>query len=357
MAAPLYQLLVRTDSPSIYYKSGTANTAWTMIGTSGGSGGTGTIAGSAEATYVAVGVGSQSITPAAGSAAGSAFALFGNGYTVRFQGDTWIDVATGAAVSLGSGVNSDVNFYGSAAQQSLVLVNPWPVVTPGLRSDTTDTTIDGILADATGVSPISGGFHMWCQEATNHGCAYLMVNEGSVSNAANRLDINDDGNFAGVEVGMCHRQCVVGYYNPTTVNKWQFAMLGDGEITGRFAFNPHLDDLSLPASVSNYRAAAAGSAAVPLCGVTMMRWASASTTTMHNWATCDAGAVKIVRVFSGGITVNNEDTTSIGTGSVFDLNQTGANKTLVNGCTYTFIMDNANGWMMIGASGPNPSGC
>lgn len=40
--APLYVFLVRTDDPSLYYKSGLADTAWTLIGSgSGGSGGTG----------------------------------------------------------------------------------------------------------------------------------------------------------------------------------------------------------------------------------------------------------------------------------------------------------------------------
>ena len=34
VAAPLNQLLVRTDVPSLYYKSGAANTAWTQIGSS-----------------------------------------------------------------------------------------------------------------------------------------------------------------------------------------------------------------------------------------------------------------------------------------------------------------------------------
>ena len=42
MAAPLNQLLVRTDTPALYYKSGTANTAWTKIG-NGAAGGTGTV--------------------------------------------------------------------------------------------------------------------------------------------------------------------------------------------------------------------------------------------------------------------------------------------------------------------------
>lgn len=40
MAAPLAQLLVRTDAPSLYYKSGATNTAWTKIGSGTSSGGT-----------------------------------------------------------------------------------------------------------------------------------------------------------------------------------------------------------------------------------------------------------------------------------------------------------------------------
>lgn len=34
-SAPLWQLLIRTDSPSIYYKSGSSNTSWTKLGTGG----------------------------------------------------------------------------------------------------------------------------------------------------------------------------------------------------------------------------------------------------------------------------------------------------------------------------------
>lgn len=45
IAGPLWQLLVRTDVPSIYYKSGTGNTAWTNLsgGGGGGIGGSGTL--------------------------------------------------------------------------------------------------------------------------------------------------------------------------------------------------------------------------------------------------------------------------------------------------------------------------
>lgn len=40
MSAPYKQLLVRTDDPSLYYKSGDANTAWTKIGAGAAAGGT-----------------------------------------------------------------------------------------------------------------------------------------------------------------------------------------------------------------------------------------------------------------------------------------------------------------------------
>lgn len=39
VSAPLWQLLWRTDQPSVYYKSGTANTAWTKVGSGTSSGG------------------------------------------------------------------------------------------------------------------------------------------------------------------------------------------------------------------------------------------------------------------------------------------------------------------------------
>ena len=40
VSAPLWQFLVRTDNHSLYYKSGTASTAWTLISGGGGGGGT-----------------------------------------------------------------------------------------------------------------------------------------------------------------------------------------------------------------------------------------------------------------------------------------------------------------------------
>jgi hypothetical protein len=40
LAAPQWQFLIRTDEPSLYYKSGTGNTAWTLLGSGGGASGT-----------------------------------------------------------------------------------------------------------------------------------------------------------------------------------------------------------------------------------------------------------------------------------------------------------------------------
>jgi len=75
-AAPLWQLLIRTDTPSIYYKSGSANTAWTQLG-GGGAGGAvtsvacGTGVSCTPNPIVATGTVALNITPttcAAGSA-------------------------------------------------------------------------------------------------------------------------------------------------------------------------------------------------------------------------------------------------------------------------------------------------
>lgn len=38
VAAPLWQFLIRTDNESLYFKSGTANTAWTLLSGGGGGG-------------------------------------------------------------------------------------------------------------------------------------------------------------------------------------------------------------------------------------------------------------------------------------------------------------------------------
>lgn len=43
VAAPLWQLLIRTDTSQLYYKSGTANTAWTSLSGGGGGGGVSSI--------------------------------------------------------------------------------------------------------------------------------------------------------------------------------------------------------------------------------------------------------------------------------------------------------------------------
>lgn len=36
VSAPLWQLLIRTDTPSIYYKAGNSDTAWIQVGAAGG---------------------------------------------------------------------------------------------------------------------------------------------------------------------------------------------------------------------------------------------------------------------------------------------------------------------------------
>ncbi len=59
VAAPLGQLLFRQDVPSIYFKTGAANTAWTLAGTSASSGGT--VTGTGTANTVTKWTGASSI--------------------------------------------------------------------------------------------------------------------------------------------------------------------------------------------------------------------------------------------------------------------------------------------------------
>lgn len=86
MAAPTNQLLIRTDAPSIYYKSGAANTAWTQVGISpAGGGGTvtsvacGTGLSCAPNPIVAAGSVAVNLTPTTCSAGQAATAIAANG--------------------------------------------------------------------------------------------------------------------------------------------------------------------------------------------------------------------------------------------------------------------------------------
>jgi hypothetical protein len=65
VAAPLWQLLWRTDAPSIYFKSGAATTAWVKVGNGTSSGGT--ITGGGTAPDLAVWSGATAIGNYAGS--------------------------------------------------------------------------------------------------------------------------------------------------------------------------------------------------------------------------------------------------------------------------------------------------
>ncbi|MGC1490831.1 MAG: hypothetical protein WA798_05610, partial [Candidatus Acidiferrum sp.] len=116
MAAPLYQLLVRTDTPSIYYKSGTANTAWTLIGTSSGGGGGGTV------TSITCGTG-LTCTPTPITTTGSVAitntavtpATYTNAtVTVNQQGQVTA-ASSGTAPVTGAGTSPDLTAWSSAS--------------------------------------------------------------------------------------------------------------------------------------------------------------------------------------------------------------------------------------------------
>ena len=113
MAAPIYQLLIRTDVSELYYKSGAANTAWTLIGGGGGGGGTVTsitcgaglscspnpittagtvsLAPDGSATVITVWTGSNTIGQSSASDTGSNFFIGSGGFeVVENDGDTLI---------------------------------------------------------------------------------------------------------------------------------------------------------------------------------------------------------------------------------------------------------------------------
>jgi hypothetical protein len=332
----------------------------TWISVSGTSG----ITGSGSGSELAVWSGSSSLTGVSGltSDGSGDVAIPGTVTTnggdtnsssslLRQQGDTWLDVATGAAVSLGSGLTSNWNPYGAGSAQTLLDINPNAPTTNGQIS-ATDTVVDGIVSDGTGVAPISGGLHMLCQSSTNHGWVNFQVAESSASSTANQLYISAQTNAPGTLLAIGHRQCVMAWYNPDR-SKWQFAAASDG-VMKRFAIDGYYEDVALASSISNY--AAGGSGATHLCGITNILWASAATTTVHNWATCNVGDIKEIEVYGAGITVNNEDTTGCSGCSVFDFNQLGTNKVLHTGCTYWF-QETLNGWKLVNVGGESPGSC
>lgn len=89
--APLWQLLIRTDVPSVYYKSGAADTAWTLIGTSSSSGGT--VTGTGTANTITKWTGVSAIGSSSETDNGTTFAIGPSGRSTNIPNgfDVWPD--------------------------------------------------------------------------------------------------------------------------------------------------------------------------------------------------------------------------------------------------------------------------
>lgn len=150
-SAPLNQLLIRTDIPEIYYKSGAANTAWTRLGAGGGTvGGSGT-AGTVPRWATGTTLGNSSVT----------------------------DTGTSCTVK---------DFRGTAVSESVTAnTNDWAPV--GIAT----TSI--ILVSATGafnITGLTGGADGRKIQLINVGIFNItLVNESAGSTAANRFKLND----------------------------------------------------------------------------------------------------------------------------------------------------------------------
>lgn len=265
------------------------------------------------------------------------------GSIIEQAGDTWLDVATGSDIALGSGLTADWDPYDGGSAAMFLVATPFPAVAPGEIS-TSDSVIDGIVNDGRGAAPLAGSLRTICQSAINHGPIAVLAAETSTSSSPNQIYINADGNAMGTAMGLAHRQCALFVYDPT-VSKWQPVAAGDGS-TRRWSISGYWNDTALGATVSSYDAG--GTPGTHLCGLTRLRLASAGATTFNSMVACNPGDIKEFMVFSGGITIKQNS----GTGTAPFFLPGSADKTLVANCTYWFQYDGPNaGWYLVMSSG------
>lgn len=125
--APLNQLGIRTDVPSIYYKSGAATTAWTELGAAGGGGGG--LSGSGSAGSDARWTGSDTLGNSSSADDGSTKTLAGEAWTPCSDASTGVATiaATAACTELDLTGGSQVIIVGithpTTARRHLLIVN------------------------------------------------------------------------------------------------------------------------------------------------------------------------------------------------------------------------------------------
>lgn len=216
MAAPLDQLLVRTDTPSIYYKSGTANTAWTKIGA--GAGGGGGLTGSGSAGLVARWTGSAALGNSSISDTGSGSATV-NGTLVVSPGAHAL--ASGGAMQIiaESGANHALDLTNAAVSHTYGFYFNSGTLT--LRDIT--NAFDYMSWDAgTGYSRTAQGFLAFgpapviiagSGQLIFEGNAVTLACNGTGSTACVSSTCNDNaGTFL---TDTSATSCTVGFYNST----------------------------------------------------------------------------------------------------------------------------------------------
>lgn len=298
MTAPLNQLLIRTDTPSIYYKSGSSNTSWTKIGTGTGGGGGGTVTSVACGTGMScapspittTGTVSINLTPTSCSAGMAETATASDGTSTC---NTFFNTAGTGLTSSGSTVSANLAGASCAAGTAVTSISSAGAGTcTAVGTVTSSTLTANTIVKATGASAI--GNSLLTDNATTFAVNSTMF---TVTEA--------NGNTA-----------VAGTFNSTGTTT-----LGDAThdtSTGR--------DLTIGRNLIS----TAGTTTVGQTAQTIIS-PSAITGTVNDWApTGLSGATAIIATLSAGTTLNGL-TGGVAGRQMCINNSSGSNLSIANG--------------------------
>ena len=227
VCAPQWQLLVRTDVPSIYAHTGTSCTAWTRIGAGTSSGGT--VTGScATANAIAKWTGLSAIACSSST---------DDGTTVAIGGQVTVKTATGntavpGTLSVLSALTSLVDLAVTPAQSPATLSTTNNDYTPTGWSDSAQWALTGAagFSTITGMGAISDGH--WRVMLNLGSNAITWTNQDASSLAANRLVLPN-----GISLEMSPGGAAIFRYD-TTNSRW-YVVVSPAQL------NPVLGDVSL----------------------------------------------------------------------------------------------------------------
>lgn len=166
VAAPQWQLLIRTDTPALYYKSGTANTAWTKIGSGAASGG---ITGSGTATHVPVWLTSTSQGDSSAIDTGSVFSI-GEPFVMTSQ------VRAPGTITPPDFTGANVNNYNPAGLATAYVIEQ-------ACTGSGDTFISGLQAQPTGTIIVFKNTGYFNLNFLNHNSGSLAANQFDLPSA------------------------------------------------------------------------------------------------------------------------------------------------------------------------------